>query len=124
MTLGGKIRRGDHGLHAGTIYFRLEQVELGTDEDGDQITSCVVVESDAPAEDTAKANKLGKNEQTMLNILAEHMPTGLMQEEWNELSRKEGIGKRRRADLHDCRARLKGKGLAHESADRWFVTNR
>ena len=86
-----KLEYMKDGPEGDEIHFRLEQVELGTDEDGDQITSCVVVESDAPAADTTKTSKLGKNEKTMLDILAEHMPVGLMQEEWNELSRNEDI---------------------------------
>ena len=94
------------------------------DQDGDPITSCVVLEAE-PSEATADSSrKLGKNEQTMLDILADHMPTGLMKDEWNDLGRQEGIGVRRRADLHDCRRSLKKKNRAHEYADRWFVTKR
>lgn len=41
-----KARDGEFGL---TTHFRLEQVELATDEDGAPITSCVVVPADAAA---------------------------------------------------------------------------
>ena len=35
-----------------TIASKLESVEVGTDEDGDTITSCVVVETDQPTATT------------------------------------------------------------------------
>lgn len=111
------------GPEGDEIHSRLEVVEVGTDDDGDPITSCVVVPADAPATPEPR-RKLGKNEQTMLDLLAEHMPTGLMKDEWSELGRQEGIGLRRRADLNDCRRSLKHKGMVHEHADRWFITSR
>ena len=59
----------------------------------------------------------------MLDILAEEMPKGLTQEEWNKLGRKDGIGVRRRTDLGDCRRRLNKKGLVHETQEgRWCIT--
>jgi hypothetical protein len=46
------------GTEGDTIASRLESVEVGTDEDGESITSCVVVESEATQ---AKAPKRGKS---------------------------------------------------------------
>jgi hypothetical protein len=57
-----KQKDGESGAVFG---FRLEQLVLGTDEDGDRITSCVVVPSDAPA----KARKLSDREQLTLQAL-------------------------------------------------------
>ena len=120
-----KVEYMKDGPEGDEISFRLEQVELGSDEDGEAITSCVVVEADAPATGTATHPKLGKNEQSMLDILADHMPNGLTKHEWNELAREDGIGVKRRADLADCRRRLKRKKLVHEAQDgRWFITTR
>ena len=46
------------GTEGDSIASRLESVEIGTDEDGEPITSCVVVESEA---NCAKAPKRGKS---------------------------------------------------------------
>jgi len=96
-------------------------VEVGLDDDGDPITSCVVTETDETPPVTAGRQKLGKNEETMLGILNEHMPEGLTQDRWNELARDEGVGMKRRADLNDCRRRLKAKKRIYESCGTWFV---
>jgi len=48
--------------------FDLEVVPLGEDQDGDVITSCVVVQADVPLKNM---RKVGKNEQIILNALAE-----------------------------------------------------
>jgi AAA domain len=111
------------GPEGDEIAFHLEQVVIGTDDDGESMTSCIVMESELVSADTAMP-KLGKNEQTMFDILAEHMPDGLTKEEWNELGREDGIGKNRRADLNDCRRTLKNKRLVHEGQDRWYITTR
>jgi hypothetical protein len=34
------------------------------------------------------------------------------------------LGRNRRADLADCRRRLKRKKLVYEYMDRWFITTR
>jgi hypothetical protein len=39
-----KMKDGEDGVRFG---FKLETVEIGTDEDGDRITSCVAVEAEA-----------------------------------------------------------------------------
>jgi hypothetical protein len=112
------------GPEGETLYSNLQVVAVGVDRDGDEITSCVILEADA-VEPATKRTKLGKNEQTMFDILAEHMPTGLTKEKWNELGREDGIGRNRRADLNDCRRSLHRKGLVHETQDsRWCVTTR
>lgn len=50
--------------------FDLEVVNLGEDVDGDQITSCVVVEAAVPSKDK-KASKLGPVQQAILNVMSE-----------------------------------------------------
>ena len=45
-----------------TIASKLESVEVGTDEDGDTITSCFVVEADQPTTTMAKGPRLTPNQ--------------------------------------------------------------
>lgn len=59
-----KQKDGEDGLEWG---FALEQVTIGIDEDGDPITSCVVVESGLPA---AQMRVLGECEQVVNDVLA------------------------------------------------------
>jgi hypothetical protein len=49
--------------------FGLNVVPVGIDPDGDQITSCVVVEAAVPVQGSTR--KLGKNEQVILNVMSE-----------------------------------------------------
>ena len=41
------VERMKDGVEGTSITSRLEQIEVGTDEDGDPITSCVVIETEA-----------------------------------------------------------------------------
>ena len=60
----------------------------------------------------------------MLTLLANAGRAGLTLEDWNDKSRAEGIGTRRRADLHDCREALKAKKLVYEHAGQWHLSKR
>ena len=113
------------GPEGDEINSKLEPVEVGTDDDGDLITSCVVVEAEPSKTDTATTGaKLNKNQQSMLTILEDAMPNGLTLDEWNGLARDAGLGVTRRTSLMDWRSALKRKGLVHSYADRWYVTTR
>ena len=65
-----KMKDGDDGLKWG---FRLEMVIVGTDADGDPITSCVAVEADVPVpvvqETGPKAQRFGAHERHVLEII-------------------------------------------------------
>jgi hypothetical protein len=111
------------GPEGESLYSSLLVVTVGQDSDGQDITSCVVLEAE-PATPTVTERKLGKNEQTVFDILAENMPNGFTKNEWYEQCREDGIGRSRRADLSDCVRRLKSKGLVHETQDKWYVTTR
>ena len=113
------MKDGDAGEAVGS---RLHKVDLGEDRDGNEITSCLV----EPAEIMPQTSEpwLTPNQKTMLDLLAEAMPDGLLLDEWNDKARAEGIGTRRRATLNDIRRVLKERRLVHEYADRWFVTGR
>jgi len=115
--------------HPADIAFRLDftkarQRKPSNRDDYDPVN--LILEDDAwrtePAEPLGRTGRLGKNEKTMLDILAEHMPTGLSQEEWNRLSREDGIGVKRRADLADCRRTLHAKKRIYQGpSEKWFV---
>ena len=111
------------GEEGETIASRLEQVELGLDEDGETITSCVLVSEDVPAA-SGSGPRLPANQRSMLNILDDAEPAGLLTEEWNERAREEGIGVKRRATLMDLRKALKDKKMVHCYLDRWHVARR
>lgn len=49
--------------------FDLEIVPVGEDQDGDVITSCVVIEAAVPVRGSGR--KIGKNEQVILNVMSE-----------------------------------------------------
>ncbi|RCW79977.1 AAA family ATPase [Paracoccus lutimaris] len=54
-----KVKDGEDGAYFG---FKLETVILGTDEDGEDITSCVVVPADLPTGKSASGPKLSEGE--------------------------------------------------------------
>ena len=106
------------GPEGEVIASRLERVELGSDEDGDPITSCVVVPAEV-AQTEAPGPRLTRNQQTMFAIL--HDARSLSTEQWNERAREAGIGTKRKADLVDIRVALKAKGLVYETMSGWAV---
>lgn len=111
------------GSDGDEVFSTLRVVEVGDDEYGDPITSCVVDPVDSPPAAGDRGPKLTPNQETMLNILADAGPAGMTVEEWNDAARSEGIGVRRRADLSDIRRTLKSKKLAHSTMDRWYITH-
>jgi hypothetical protein len=108
------------GPEGDTLASCLTPVEVGTDQDGDSITSCIV----EPVEITESIDtgpRLTKNQTTMFSILHDAGPQGLVMENWNEQTREAGIGTRRKADLVDIRTALKRKGLVHEHGGKWYA---
>jgi hypothetical protein len=114
------------GPEGDVIASRLEVVEVGVDQHGKPVTSCVVVADEPPPDlgSEAKGHKLTPNQQSMLNILDDAGPAGLPIDEWNDKARENGLGTKRRMTLMDCRKALKDKGLVHSHMDRWHVTHR
>jgi hypothetical protein len=78
------------GPEGEAVVNRLEPTTVGLDDDGDPITSCVVLPVDAPATST-KESKLSKNQQTMFGILHAMGTVGLTTEEWNKRAREAGL---------------------------------
>ena len=107
------------GPEGDEFHSKLEPVDVGTDDDGDAISSCIVTETE-PAEKTTTI-KLTANQQTMLGLLDDFGPGGATIEDWNIAARQEGLGKRS-ASLYDFRKALKDKQLVHTTGDRWYVT--
>jgi len=101
----------------------LEVVNVGTDEDGEMITACVVVPADVPPKDAPAKDgpKLSEKQQAMLTILRDAGPGALKTEEWNNRARAAGLGEKRPADLPDLRKALERKGLVIEGDNGWVV---
>ena len=109
------------GATGDIIGSRLKQVEVGNDQDGEPITSCVIEPADVAPLAVGADARLTPNQQTMFSILHEAGPRGLNLEEWNEQARAAGIGVKRPATLLDIRVALKGKGLIQENMSGWTV---
>lgn len=110
------------------LYFRLKQVEIGEDVDGDQMTTCVVdhlMEGDlAKKPKKAGEAKLGKNARSMLGILTEAGEKGLTKDEWHRLAKEEGIGAGRKSDRPDAIRELREKAMIREQDGVFFYEPR
>ncbi len=106
------------GPQGDVVASKLKVVEVGTDSDGEIISSCVVIPEETPVVATGEP-KLSKNQQTMFSILHAAGQTGLTTGEWNERARGVGIGVKRGADHYDLREALKAKDLVRLFNDRW-----
>ena len=109
------------GPEGDTIASKLEPAEVGADEDGETITSCIVVPAEVPKA-TENEPRLTRNQQTMFGILRDAGPGGLTSEQWNERLREVGIGVKRKADIYDNRSSLKSKKLIREFNGRWTAS--
>jgi hypothetical protein len=101
------------------IVSKLEAMEVGSDQDGEEITSCVVVPSEAAAPEH-RGTKLTLNQQTMLEVLA-GAGRPLSTDEWQEMATEAGLGSKRRAWAWDLRNALAKKGLVYEGVNGWSV---
>jgi AAA domain len=104
------------------IFSKLEPVDLGTDPDGDRITSLVVLPAD-PANVKPAEPRLSKNQRTLFAILHSAGASGLTVDQWNSEARQQGIGVSRKADLYDIRSSLHSKRLVREYSGRWYVNH-
>jgi hypothetical protein len=99
---------------------RLDVVTVGVDEDGEDISSCVIVEAE-PVPLPPAGDKLTKNQITMFSLLQESGPSGLTTDEWNDRARAIGLGITRRQDLYDHRRALQARGLVFKGSNGWFA---
>lgn len=105
-----------------SLSFNLESVAIGTDEEGQDTTAPVVVQVDERVRNVSTPDdRLTANQRTMFSILHDAGPGGLSVERWNERARDAGLGRKRKADLHDFRSALKAKGLVAQVGDKWLV---
>jgi AAA domain len=119
-TILVEVECAKDGPQGDLVASRLENVVVGTDEDGEDITSCIVVTADTPS-GTSSEGRLTPNQQTMYRILHATGPRGLSLEDWYEQTRAEGIGTKRRATLGDLRDALHTKGLITQTMNGWAV---
>lgn len=104
------------GESGDTVTSKLDRLEVGLDEDGDPITSCVVVETEATV--SSSGPRLTANQQTMLAVL-QRAGTPLTAEEWAQKAMEAGLGSKRRAWAWDLRTALQAKGLVYEGLNGW-----
>jgi len=109
------------GAAGDIIGSRLKQVDVGRDQDGEPITSCVIEPVDVAPIAAGSEARLTPNQQTMFSILHAAGNRGLSLEDWNEQARTVGIGTKRPATLLDIRMALKAKGLVSETMNGWAV---
>ena len=121
-TIFVTVEEMKEGPSGETVACELEQVEVGLDEDGEPITSCVVITSDLTEITPLAGPKLSPNQRSMWSILEDAGAAGLTLEEWHEQARANGLGVPRRTSLMDYRKALRDKKLIHTYADRWYVT--
>jgi hypothetical protein len=108
------------GKSGDTIVSRLELIEeVGLDDDGDSIASCVVVSSESPAAAGKTTKQISPNQQTFLDILV-HAGRPLNTEEWVPFAQDAGLIFKRKATYWDLRNALHKKGLIYEGANGWL----
>jgi DNA polymerase len=110
------MKDGEEGTELAS---RLEVVEVGINDEGDPITSCVIVPVDMP-EASAPKRKLSSKQETLYTLLHEAGQAGLTTTQWNERARAAGLGKKRPADLVELRNALKDSGRVYQPrGDHW-----
>jgi AAA domain len=119
-----EVELSKDGPQGAQIVSSLEIVPVGTDEDGEEITSCVVKpEEAATVAERPREPKLRPNQKTLFMMLHAAGGAGLTVEEWNEQAREAGIGVKRKADLNDIRSVLLSKRLIRNYGNKWTVNN-
>jgi AAA domain len=117
-----EVELAKDGPQGDQVISLLESVVVGVDEDGEEITSCIVrsCEGVPAAERKPTETKLSTNQRVMFRILHEAGGAGLTTEEWSEQARDQG-GIKTKQRHYDVRMALKDKGLVREYAGRWFA---
>ena len=111
------------GPEGDVIFSRLEAIEVGIDEDGEAITSCVIVPTEISDRQDATGPRLTRNQQTMFSVLHDAGERGLSTAGWYDLAREAGIGTKRKADLYDIRSALAAKRVVRQTANGWTVNH-
>lgn len=104
----------------GTFAFTLGVVELGTNQRGKPVTSCVVRPTEVRPPRPTEPD-LTPNQRTMFRILHEAGPAGLPWAEWDAATVESGVGANRKATRFDIRSSLASKGLVYERDGTWIA---
>ena len=91
---------------------------VGTDEDGDTITSCVVVETDQATATRPKAQGSHLINQPCSLFYTRQQAAD--SEEWTEQAKEAGLSFNRAATYWDLRRALQDKGLVYEGVNGWL----
>lgn len=121
------IRKMKDGKDNFTLGFHLKEMVLGTDSDGEPITTEVaVLEGDIRAGGTLTGNvaPTGKNQNAMLEILVDAGASGLTEDMWRDLARKADAigGANPYRAIREAREALVKNGRVRQEADR-FIAN-
>jgi hypothetical protein len=79
-------------LRALIVVSKLDVVEIGLDDEGKSITSCVVTEAERTAAGKTEGPRLTPNQKTMLSIVRDTGLGGLRTEDWNDRAREADLG--------------------------------
>ncbi|MDW3096535.1 MAG: AAA family ATPase [Alphaproteobacteria bacterium] len=112
-----KVKDGEDDI---SLSFALEVVELGQDDDGDTITSCVVVEAAPNAAIDSKLPKQQANLYRMLFDACANDPTGLTWDQWRSTATENGMSK---STVFEAKTGLLDKGKVREINDRYVINH-
>jgi hypothetical protein len=97
------------------LAYRMHKVILGHNDDGDELATWIVDNSDVTTVSTPSGKtKLSKNQTTLFTILHD-AKNGLTTEQWNEKAKEAGLGLNRRATLYDLRSSLQKENLIYQN---------
>jgi hypothetical protein len=117
-----EVELSKDGPEGEVMLSELEVVVVGKDEDGDDITSCLVKAVEGAAlTKPVRGQRLNENQEAMLRLLGEAGSSGLSTADWNAKAREIGIGVNRKATLHNLKGQLKDRHLVREYNDIWHV---
>ena len=110
------------------VRLRLEVVEVGVDEDGDPVTTCLVSEASAedfndaaPDTDARMSNRLSPNEEKTLEALRTAGARGMTRAEWQDAARQAGVGPTRPATARECINAIIQAGMVLEADGVYFA---
>ena len=117
-VIGATLAKARDGATGARLAFRLRQVELGVDEDGDPVTSCVVAPENAAASHPQEPGKAGRVALEALDALiaASGPSDGVTLDAWRDAAIAAGVSgaserPAQRAGFHKARQQLEALGL-------------
>ena len=125
MAMGRVLRNSKQkdGDDSAAWGFDLDVVDIGTDEDGDVVTSCVIKETEVNLAQATSSKKLGVNEEVVVNVIneiAESQTAGIEVDEILKEAAKRLMKDGERADAPRSRARRALKALCKGDTSPYF----